>query len=142
MPHKDPEKRRAYQREYMRGWYKNNKATHIAYVRNRDKKIEAWFRKYKESLSCEECGENHPACLDFHHKNPLEKKFSIGRPHNRSSIKGLIAEIAKCQVLCANCHRKEHWNEHHAKTQGQFPQNKKRITIDERSDRNPFFLKE
>jgi hypothetical protein len=39
MPYKDPEKRREYQREYMRGWYRNNKAIHIAYVRNRDMKI-------------------------------------------------------------------------------------------------------
>jgi len=32
MPIKDKEKRREYQREYMRGWYQKNKAKHIASV--------------------------------------------------------------------------------------------------------------
>ncbi len=129
---KDPEKRREYQREYMRGWYQKNKPTHIRYVRNRDKKIEAWFREYKRSLNCEVCGENHPACLDFHHKNPQEKKFSIGRPHSRSSIKGLKDEIAKCRVLCANCHRKEHWKER------MHEQELRQFQIEQTEDSNPF----
>ena len=109
MPYKDPEKRRTYQREYMRRWYQNNKATHIAYVRNRDRKIEEWLKQYKLTLSCELCPESHPACLEFHHVNPAEKKFTIGRQERYISMKSLQAEIAKCRVLCANCHRKEHW---------------------------------
>src|SRR5919197_3656115 len=108
MPLKDKDKRREYQREYMRRWYQANKEKHIALVRSRDKKIEAWFRAYKQGLSCERCGEDHPACLDFHHRDPKAKKFSVGRPHHRPSLKGLKEEIAKCVVLCANCHRKEH----------------------------------
>jgi DNA-directed RNA polymerase subunit M/transcription elongation factor TFIIS len=109
MPYKDPEKRRAYQREYMRKWYLDNKATHIAYVRNRDRKIEEWLKQYKLTLSCKSCGESHPACLEFHHINPKEKKFTIGRQERRISLRSLQEEIAKCRVLCANCHRKEHW---------------------------------
>lgn len=109
MPYKDPEKRREYQRNYMRSWYQNNKSTHIAYVRNRDRKIEAWLKEYKLSLSCLSCGETHPACLEFHHINPQEKKFTIGRQERRVSLKSLQEEIAKCRVLCANCHRKEHY---------------------------------
>ena len=111
MPLKDKEKRREYQREYMRKWYQNNKATHIAYVRNRDKKIKAWLKEYKQSLKCEDCGESHPSCLDFHHKDPSEKKFSIGRLKDYLSMRLLQSEIAKCRVLCSNCHRKRHWNE-------------------------------
>ena len=76
MPFKDPERLRAYRREYMRGWYQRNKARHIAYVRNRDHRIEAWLKEYKDTLRCETCGENHPACLDFHHVDPGEKKFT------------------------------------------------------------------
>jgi hypothetical protein len=111
MPLKDLEKRREYQREYMRGWYQKNKAKHIAYVRRRDKRIEAWLKEYKSSLSCPECGESHPACLEFHHLNPQDKKFTIGRQERRATLKSLQEEIAKCRVLCANCHRKEHWNQ-------------------------------
>ena len=115
MPIKDKDKRREYQREYMRRWYQNNRAKHIAYVRNRDKRIDAWLdawlKEYKLSLCCLSCGETHPACLEFHHINPQEKKFTIGRLERRVSLKSLQEEIAKCRVLCANCHRKEHYKQ-------------------------------
>ena len=111
MPIKDPEKRRSYQRDYMRKWYQANKAKHIAYVRNRDKKIKEWLKEYKRSLSCEECGENHPACLDFHHIDPADKKFAVGRFEHYLSMRLLQTEIAKCKVLGSNCHRKLHWKD-------------------------------
>jgi hypothetical protein len=111
MPIKDVEKRREYQREYMRRWYQENKATHIAYVRSRESRIKAWLRDYKQSIGCEDCGETHPACLEFHHTDPSEKKFSIGRVRDYLSVRLLKTEIAKCRLLCANCHRKRHWKE-------------------------------
>jgi hypothetical protein len=108
MPYKDLEKRREYRRAYMRRWYQKNKTQHIACVRNRDQKIKLWLREYKKTLKCEICAENHPACLDFHHIDPAEKKFSIGRMKDFMSWRLLKEEIAKCRVLCANCHRKAH----------------------------------
>src|SRR5205085_9899757 len=102
---KDPIKRREYQRAYMRHWYEENKAKHIALVRGREKKIKAWLREYKESLGCEVCGETHPACLEFHHINPKEKRFSVGRLNDYLSVRLMKSEIAKCRLLCANCHR-------------------------------------
>lgn len=115
MPFKDMEKRREYQREYMRRWYRKNKEKHIVYVRNRDKKIKDWLQDYKKTLECEECGENHPACLDFHHIDPSQKSFSLGRINKFLSKQLIKDEIAKCRVLCSNCHRKKHWNERNGK---------------------------
>ncbi len=111
MPFKDPEKHRAYQREYKRRWYKENKGKHISYVLNREVGMETWFRHYKQTLRCEVCGENHPACLDFHHHDPSQKKFSVSAKRDHPSLKQLQEEIAKCQVLCTNCHRKEHYRQ-------------------------------
>jgi 5-methylcytosine-specific restriction endonuclease McrA len=57
--------------------------------------------------SCISCGYNK--CLDaleFHHKNPLEKDFSIGKFPMR--IERLKKELDKCDLLCANCHREIH----------------------------------
>jgi hypothetical protein len=139
MPFKDLERRREYQREYMRRWYQENKARHIGYVRSREKRIKAWLREYKESLGCEMCGETHPACLEFHHTNSQEKRFNMGRLDAYLSLKLIRTEIAKCRLLCANCHRKEHWDERHAKSQAKPLSNDKRITVDEKSNRNPFF---
>ena len=110
MPLKDKEKRREYQREYMRRWYQENKVKHIALVRGREKQIKTWLREYKESLGCEVCGETHSACLEFHHINPLEKKFSVGRLNDFLSVPLIRREI-KCRLLCANCHRKHHARE-------------------------------
>lgn len=63
-------------------------------------------RKLKQGLFCIKCGENDWRCLDFHHRDPKTKKFTIsGQNHSKQA---LMEEIAKCDVLCANCHRKEH----------------------------------
>lgn len=68
-----------------------------------------WLKEYKTTLFCIQCGETHPACLEFHHRNPNEKKFEISECGGRSKERVLL-EIAKCNVLCANCHRKLHWD--------------------------------
>ena len=61
---------------------------------------------------CTKCNENHPACLDFHHRDSSEKEYTIAYlTGNTGSIKRIIQEIEKCDVLCANCHRKLHYNE-------------------------------
>lgn len=72
--------------------------------------ISKWFRAYKESCCCVECGENHPACLEYHHTNPAEKKYNIFHMvKNAHSIESIKKELAKCVCICANCHRKLHW---------------------------------
>jgi hypothetical protein len=71
-----------------------------------------WFLKFKHTLSCQACPETHHACLDFHHRNPSEKVDSISSMIVRGlSIKTILLEIEKCDVLCSNCHRKIHYNE-------------------------------
>ena len=60
-------------------------------------------------VCCSECGEDHPATLDFHHTDPNTKE------HHPADLRGskarFLAEIEKCVVLCSNCHRKLHWRE-------------------------------
>lgn len=79
-------------------------------VREHQTKAKEFFVEYKRGLNCQECGENHIACLDFHHKNPDEKEFEISQRYGTKSIEIIMNEIAKCDVLCANCHRKLHYN--------------------------------
>ena len=89
---------------------KENKKYQKSYRRARRDNLREWLDSYKSELSCEECGENHPACLEFHHVDPDTKVDHISRMiRDRCNIDQLKAEIAKCKVLCANCHRKEHW---------------------------------
>ena len=114
MPYKDRDQRLAYSKEYGKGWYQQHKQEVIQKSKTKTKEIKAWYREYKEQLQCMICGENHPACLQFHHRNKEEKSFTIGKLAMRpTSKKRLLDEIAKCDVLCVNCHAKLHWRETH-----------------------------
>lgn len=68
----------------------------------------AALRKVREESGCLVCGEKDGRCLAFHHRIPTEKSFSIGQAVNRHTLEELLAEAAKCDVLCHNCHAKEH----------------------------------
>jgi hypothetical protein len=66
---------------------------------------DAEWREYISKQRCATCGENHPATLDHHHLDPTQKRFTVGAYRSRP-WPTLLKEIAKCVVLCANCHRK------------------------------------
>ncbi len=101
----DRERARAYGRE----WHRRNAGAVRARVAANKRAVRAWFREYKSGLVCEICGESDPAALDLHHANPDEKDILIAAAvHDGLSIERLKDEIVKCQVLCANCHRKLH----------------------------------
>ena len=60
---------------------------------------------------CTRCPEKDLACLDFHHRDGKKNKLgNLGKIRSYSD-KRILAEIAKCDVLCANCHRKHHRDE-------------------------------
>lgn len=55
---------------------------------------------------CEYCGYNkYIGALEFHHKDPTQKDPTGLRAYK---ISRLYAEVDKCILLCANCHREEH----------------------------------
>lgn len=58
---------------------------------------------------CAVCGELDYDVLDFHHLR--DKKFSLNRVTADYGEAKVKAELAKCIVLCANCHRRHHASE-------------------------------
>jgi len=55
---------------------------------------------------CERCGyDKYIGALEFHHKDPSQKDFQITQSLSWDRVK---AEVMKCELLCANCHREEH----------------------------------
>lgn len=105
MPFKDPEKRREYQRNYMRDWYANNKATQIARVAANKERLNQKVADYKLAAGCTDCGyKAHAEALDFDHIG--DKTFTISKAGSLGySWKRILTEIEKCEVVCANCHR-------------------------------------
>ncbi len=66
--------------------------------------------KLKSKKVCAKCGESRTYMLDFHHNKPSEKVASISDLRDRrASIEKIKEEIAKCTVLCSNCHRELHY---------------------------------
>lgn len=84
----------------------------------RKERIRLFYNQLKVDLACAECGENHTATLHFHHRDPQAKDFNLSEAVRKGySIERIKREVAKCIVLCANCHAKLHykWAQQHKK---------------------------
>jgi hypothetical protein len=110
MPYKDKSREREYKRSWNKSYYLNNTENEKNRTRKRKQGLRKWFNEYKKTLSCSKCGETHSSCLEFHHNRAGEKDFMISDSIERRgfSKEKILAEIGKCTVLCANCHRKHH----------------------------------
>lgn len=62
------------------------------------------LKEIKEASGCVDCGIKNHIVLDFDHLK--DKKYNVSRMiHDRFSWAAIKKEIAKCEVVCANCHR-------------------------------------
>ena len=82
------------------------------YYKDKNNKRRKEIRDYilSKKVKCSSCDETHQACLDFHHLQDKKIDISIIQRHMWSNDK-IDEEINKCVVLCANCHRKLHYEE-------------------------------
>ena len=91
--------------------YKNREDLYAAQKRHRIKvrtKLFAFLSKKK----CRDCGERDPIVLDFDHKNPSDKFKSVSRMlSGHYSWASVLDEIKKCDVRCANCHRRRSYSQ-------------------------------
>ena len=75
----------------------------------RNKKV---LSDMKMERGCERCGYNeHYGALHWDHIDPTTKSFQVGESTSSRGLKALLAEAAKCRVLCANCHAIRTWHE-------------------------------
>lgn len=77
-------------------------------VKARKQDIKEWYKEWKEKQSCYVCQEDATECLDLHHLDSNEKEYLVSRLVAFGSMSRMKKEIAKCVVLCSNCHRKVH----------------------------------
>lgn len=97
---------RAYQREH----YKNNRSDYL--IKHQQwrtefrKEIRTKIIEYLKTHPCVDCGENDYAVLEFDHINGNKKTEVSSLLSNDSSWKTTKQEIEKCEVRCANCHRR------------------------------------
>lgn len=62
---------------------------------------------YKETLGCHDCGESDPVVLDFDHLRDKRLRVSTMRASGWTLLT-IVREMGKCEVRCANCHRRRH----------------------------------
>lgn len=112
--HKNPSKKDGLQsmckscrKDYHRAHYLANKDKYKLRNANVREYLRTYIKRYKRLCGCSKCNDRRHYVLDFHHTSG--KDFTIGEAiNNNIAIDTLKAEIRKCVVLCANCHREYH----------------------------------
>jgi hypothetical protein len=94
--------------EYKQRHYAANRERYIRNARDRQlRELERRTRllwAYLETHPCADCGEADPTVLEFDHVG--EKRFGISSGLRRRNWEDVLAEIERCEVVCANCHRR------------------------------------
>lgn len=95
------------------------KSCSAKYARDYRQSRRDYVAEYKLSKGCEICGFKAVAScqLDLHHINPEDKTYKGSHKSYDAgwSLERIDAEIAKCLVVCKNCHALETHNEGHWK---------------------------
>lgn len=86
-------------------WYNDNTEEWNSKRRDRKNSIRAAVNELKNQ-PCADCNQKFdPVCMDFDHiKNNKIASVSTLVQQGKS-LKEILKEIAKCEIVCANCHR-------------------------------------
>jgi hypothetical protein len=101
---------RACSRSKSKNYYLKKGVYHKNQVVKRNKKyreqLKEFFLNYLRNSSCKDCGVKDIRVLEFDHLPEYVKKNNVSTMYKRNySIKTILDELRKCDVVCANCHR-------------------------------------
>lgn len=95
---------------YRRGHYLRNRGEYIAReverIRQRREENRPRVREYLRAHPCVDCGETDILTLQFGHRERATKRKEVAILVLTRTWRVVMAEIAKCDVRCANCHRR------------------------------------
>ena len=95
---------KACKSEYAAEYYIRNHARRVEYNRRQRKEAVAFYRELKEGRPCADCGGMfHPSAMQWDHRPGVEKVDDVSRMYGLSRER-VLEEIAKCDLVCANCH--------------------------------------
>ena len=91
----------------MKSYNKNKKAYHTRAQAHTQKTLNE-LKEYKVSQTCQKCGNGKYYLLEFHHMDPSTKDGDVSTLAKTKGKRAVWDEIAKCVVLCKNCHSDFH----------------------------------
>ena len=86
--------------------YANNTGRFAKWSKDRRIRVRKLVFEYLLSHPCVECGERDIIVLEFDHRTQTTKRFDVMSATHGHSWKTIEAEIKKCDVVCANCHKR------------------------------------
>jgi hypothetical protein len=96
--------RSAYKHEH----YATHRPRYIANAKRRKRiavqERTTYLMSFLGERTCSDCGESDPLVLEFDHLG--DKDFGIAKGLRDRTWQAVLDEIAKCEVVCANCHRR------------------------------------
>jgi DNA-directed RNA polymerase beta' subunit len=100
----------------IKNHYNENREYYLnkAHERNHKIKVETdnYLKEYLLNNPCIDCGESNIVVLEFDHTNKFKKFKAVSSlVRHRYPIEIVKREVAKCEVRCANCHRKKTAND-------------------------------
>ena len=105
MPYKDPKKAREAWRRHYHANHEDQRAKIKARRSRYDERNQDHIWQWLLDHPCIDCGESDPAVLEFDHLG--DKEYGIAQMLcDGTSLQRLRREIAKCEVVCRNCHQR------------------------------------
>lgn len=94
-------------KQYQRTHYEKNKPRYLKKMRDRAKSLKVLVDEFKADKPCADCKEVYPPyVMDFDHLDATNKRFCISLIVSQGRTLNILnEEMAKCELVCSNCHR-------------------------------------
>ena len=99
------------QKEFDKAHYQKSEKRRISTRQRQNQNFEEnkiFILNYLKTHPCVDCGESDPIVLEFDHMRDKLKNISDMR--RSYSLNNIILEIEKCEIRCANCHKRKHYD--------------------------------
>jgi hypothetical protein len=98
---------KACQKELSGKHYQNNKPRYLETSNLLKSSVKEEVRRMKEAAPCTDCGRFYPYyVMDYDHLGEVAKVDAVSvMIKNRACLPTVLREIAKCELVCSNCHR-------------------------------------
>lgn len=98
---------RQCQKKSHKAYYQKNKQHFIEYKESVKRQRQKQLLTYMQEQGCKDCGIKDPLVLEFDHIDPETKIESVCKLLQKGrKMETILAEVAKCEVRCCNCHRR------------------------------------